>query len=145
MQCPNQATNVIPGQASVNFNIRFNPLHSCDSLYKQIHTALQAALPDQNFALDRVSQAVPFLTDFSPLVDLVCQSITHVTGRVPVRSTSGGTSDARFIQAFCPVVEFGLLNATIHQANEVVDVDDLVTLQDIYEGCLAQMFTRSAS
>jgi succinyl-diaminopimelate desuccinylase len=138
--CLNQATNVIPGEVTVDFNIRFNPLHSSDSLYQLIDETVRNALGNLSYALEKRSQAVPFLTGHQPLIDVVSESVKAVTGIVPVLSTSGGTSDARFIQAYCPVVELGPLNATIHQANEAISLADLETLTAIYTQCLVRYF-----
>ncbi len=141
LTCPNQATNVIPGSVSINFNVRFNPLHTCDSLYDQIRKRIHDTLGNRSFTLTRTSQAEPFLTHEMALVDLMCESITQVTGVTPERSTSGGTSDARFIHFFCPVVEFGPLNATIHQANEVISLNELEILERIYRNFLNNYFS----
>ena len=124
----------------VDFNIRFNPLHSCDSLYQLIDGVVKGALGHRSYVLERRSQAAPFLTDHAPLIDLVRESIGAVTGIAPSLSTSGGTSDARFIQAHCPVVELGPLNATIHQANEAISLSDLETLTAVYTQCLVRYF-----
>ena len=81
-----------------------------------------------------------FVTVPGPFVTLVSEAIAEVTGRTPALSTSGGTSDARFIKSYCPVVEFGLANATMHQVNECVPTADLITLTAIYRRILERYF-----
>lgn len=84
-----------------------------------------------------------FLTRPGPLVDTMLRAVQEVTGRTPALTTSGGTSDARFIQAYCPVIEFGLVNATIHAIDERVSLADLQTLTSIYERFLAYFFAKA--
>jgi succinyl-diaminopimelate desuccinylase len=86
------------------------------------------------------SNAVAFLTKPGPFTDLVAEAVRDVTGRKPALSTGGGTSDARFIKNACPVVELGLINATIHAVNERVALDDLEALSRIYERALELYF-----
>ncbi|MEG3165658.1 succinyl-diaminopimelate desuccinylase [Sphingomonas sp. PB2P19] len=124
----NSAANVIPAKASARISIRFNDLHSGDALVAWI-----AALATHHGATvtGRVSGEA-FLTQPGAFSTLVSDAIREVTGVTPDLSTSGGTSDARFLSALCPVVEFGLLNATMHKVDEAVAVADLATLTDIY-------------
>ena len=143
LSCPNQVTNVIPEEVMVDFNIRFNPLHSLDSLFLLVDNTVKKVLGQRSYVLAPRSRAVPFLTCHQPLVTLLQESVATVTGREPTLSTSGGTSDARFIHSYCPVLELGPLNATIHQANERIALSDLETLTAIYTQCLVRYFVRS--
>ena len=138
----NPATNVIPAQTRAGVNIRFNDLHSGASL-----TAWMQGIADQvatDFGL-RIAMQVKvsgesFITPPGPLSDLVGKAVKAETGRDPVLSTSGGTSDARFVQHHCPVVEFGLVGKTMHQVDERVAVDQIVQLKAIYGRILADYF-----
>ena len=97
------------------------------------------------FAIETIESADCFLTEPGPLVDVVARTIAAETGIEPELSTSGGTSDARFIKDFCPVVEFGPVNRTIHQANENIAVDDLRALTRIYGAVLERYFAQRAA
>jgi len=138
----NPATNVIPAQTKAGVNIRFNELHSGASL-----TAWMQGIADQvaaDFGV-RIAMQVrvsgeSFITPPGPLSDLVGKAVKAETGRDPVLSTSGGTSDARFVQHHCPVVEFGLVGKTMHQVDERVAVDQIVQLKAIYGRILADYF-----
>jgi succinyl-diaminopimelate desuccinylase len=138
----NPATNVIPAQTRAGVNIRFNDLHSGASL-----TAWMQGIADQvaaDFGL-RIAMQVKvsgesFITPPGPLSDLVGKAVKAETGRDAVLSTSGGTSDARFVQHHCPVVEFGLVGKTMHQVDERVAVDQIVQLKAIYGRILADYF-----
>lgn len=135
----NQAVNVIPATARAQFNIRFNNLQTARDLEHLLRR--KAVLVLDRYGLDHdfefVSSGEAFMTDKSPLIDHMVDAVTAVTGRVPRLTTSGGTSDARFIKDYCPVIEFGLVNATIHKIDEHVPVDDLLTLANIYEKFLS--------
>jgi len=124
----NPAANVIPAKASARISIRFNDLHSGNSLVARI-----AALSEAHGATvtGRISGEA-FLTPPGEFSALVADAIHGVTGITPEFSTTGGTSDARFLSKLCPVVEFGLLNATMHKVDEAVAVADLHGLTDIY-------------
>jgi succinyl-diaminopimelate desuccinylase len=124
----NPATNVIPAKASARLSIRFNDLHSGEGLIARV-----ATLAEQHGATvtGRVSGEA-FLTAPGAFSTLVSDAIRQVTGLSPELSTTGGTSDARFLSKLCPVVEFGLLNATMHKVDEAVAVADLHALTDIY-------------
>nr|WP_235512702.1 succinyl-diaminopimelate desuccinylase [Sphingomonas sp. Leaf17] len=135
----NPATNVIPAQASARLSIRFNDEHGGDGLIARITDLVHAHAPAATITA-RVSGEA-FLTQPGPLSTLVAEAITRRTGLVPDLSTTGGTSDARFLSKLCPVVEFGLLNATMHKIDEAVAVDDLTTLTDIY----ADIITRATA
>jgi len=130
----NEATNVIPAQAQARFNIRFNDAHDGVSLKAWISDVVDGALKGTELKSEIQYQpsSDSFLTAPGPLVNVLSAAIGSVTGRAPELSTSGGTSDARFIKNICPVVEFGLVNKSIHQVDEHAAVDDLYKLKDIY-------------
>ncbi len=117
----NKTVNVIPPQARARFNIRFNDCHTQESLKALIEARAHAAAQGGHFRIAwEPSNADVFVTKPGPFVDVVSDAIAQVTGRQPELSTSGGTSDARFIKDYCPVVEFGLVNATMHKIDECV-------------------------
>jgi len=133
----NPATNVIPAEARASFNIRFNDRHSGASLTEWIKRTLAEASPGRvEIALEVSGE--PFLTQPGPLSDRLAAAIEAETGLCPDLSTSGGTSDARFIHTACPVVEFGLVGQTIHKADENIAVADLDRLTAIYQRLLAE-------
>jgi succinyl-diaminopimelate desuccinylase len=139
---PNTATNVIPGEARARFNIRYNTTHTRPRLEALVRDVAERAAAE---VAARISLAFSgtgdvFLTRPGPLVDTLAGAVRAVTGRTPALTTGGGTSDARFIQAYCPVVEFGLVNETIHQVDERVAVDDLVRLTRIYKEFIDRYF-----
>ncbi|UZK69518.1 succinyl-diaminopimelate desuccinylase [Sphingomonas sp. S1-29] len=126
----NPATNVIPAQASARISIRFNDLHRGAELGALIKGLVHRHAPEAS-VVARVSGEA-FLTQPGRLSTIVADSVEAHTGVRPALSTSGGTSDARFLAKLCPVVEFGLCNATMHKLDEAVAVADLVTLRAIY-------------
>ena len=128
LEVGNPAHNVIPGQATARISIRFNDQHSGASLIERIKTL---AAVEGGTVEARIS-GESFLTQPGPLSDLVTAAIRDVTGVEAELSTTGGTSDARFLSRLCPVVEFGLNNATMHKLDEAVAVQDLRDLQRIY-------------
>ncbi|WP_271206066.1 succinyl-diaminopimelate desuccinylase [Methylopila jiangsuensis] len=131
------AFNVIPASATLQFNVRFNDRHTPDSLKALLTDRLAKALGPDAFAIafqPRPGEA--FLTAPGAFVDLVSDAVEAETGRRPALTTGGGTSDARFIKSYCPVVEFGLVGQTMHQVDERVAVADLETLTRIYERAL---------
>lgn len=138
----NVAYNVIPAQARAKFNIRYNDLHTQESLRALIEARIAKASGNRIRA--RVewepSNADVFLTQPGPFIDLVVAAIEEVTGRKPDLTTGGGTSDARFITHYCPVIEFGLVSQTMHQIDERTPVADLETLTRIYRGVLDRYF-----
>src|SRR5262249_5987722 len=137
----NRTVNVIPPAARARFNIRFNDHHSQGSLKALVEARARAAAQGGHFRIEwEPSNADVFLTAPGPFVDMVSGAVAEVTGRRPELSTSGGTSDARFIKDYCPVVEFGLVNATMHKFDECVATDDLVALTAIYRGILDRYF-----
>ena len=137
----NSATNLIPAQAEARFNIRFNDLHTGASLERLLRETLRAVEPDGGlWRLEVAVSGEAFLTPPGVLSDLLTQAAESVTGRRPDLSTSGGTSDARFIKNACPVVEFGLVGQTMHKADERCRVDDLEALTEIYRQVLERYF-----
>ena len=138
----NLTTNIIPATVQARFNIRFNDRHSADSL--KAHVKEQAALAlsgsDLSLSIDFEPPSASFLTDPGPLDALLSEAINEVTGLTPSLSTDGGTSDARFIKEYCPVVEFGLTTASIHKADEHVAVADIETLTAVYRRFIALYF-----
>jgi succinyl-diaminopimelate desuccinylase len=140
----NPAFNVIPGEVKLTFNIRFNDLWTPESLAAEIKRRVAAA--DQGGRTTLVfepTNAVAFLTKPGQFTDLVAAAVQDVTGRTPSLSTGGGTSDARFIKNACPVVELGLVNATIHAVDERVKLDDLEALSRIYERVMELYFAQA--
>lgn len=138
----NPATNVIPAQARASFNIRFNDLWTPDTLAGEIRRRLtEAAGNGVRFEVTfEPTNAVAFLTEPDAFVGFVQDAVERVTGIRPALSTTGGTSDARFIKSYCPVVEFGLVGQTMHQIDERVPVADLERLAVIYEAVLDAYF-----
>jgi succinyl-diaminopimelate desuccinylase len=138
----NTASNVIPGQARAKFNIRFNDNHTQESLRKLVEERLVKACGNRIRAriVWEPSNSNVFVTKPGPFTDLAVSAIEEVTGRKPELSTSGGTSDARFISSYCPVIEFGLVGQTMHQIDERAPVSDLEKLTKIYRGVLDRYF-----
>jgi succinyl-diaminopimelate desuccinylase len=137
----NPTVNLIPGEARARFNVRFNDSHSQASLKALVEAGAAAAAGRVRWRIDwEPSNADAFLTKPGPFVDLVVGAIKEVTTRTPALSTTGGTSDARFIKNYCPVLEFGLVGQTMHQVDEHVAVDDLVTLTAVYRNVLDRYF-----
>ena len=134
----NPATNVIPAQASARLNIRFNDRQRGPDLEAWLRSVAAAHAPSAEIRVRISGEA--FLTEPGALSDIVAAAVTAVTGQTPALSTTGGTSDARFIRAVCPVVEFGLVGASMHKVDETVAVADLAALTDIYAGVLARVF-----
>jgi len=134
----NDTTNLIPGEAKARLNIRFNPNHSGASLSRWLEETAQATAGDHK--LDIAVSGEPFLTQRGPFTDIVAAAVKSVTGRVPTLSTTGGTSDARFIARACPVVEFGIVGQTMHKVDERVMATDVDALTDIYEAVLQRYF-----
>jgi len=138
----NQTVNLIPGEARARFNIRFNDCHDYASLKRLVEQrAAKAAGNKVRWAIDwEPSNADVFYTEPSPFTDVVTGAVAAVTGRKPKLSTSGGTSDARFIKDYCPVVEFGLVGQTMHAIDERVPVEDLRVLTAVYRKILDDYF-----
>jgi succinyl-diaminopimelate desuccinylase len=138
----NTAGNVIPGQARAKFNIRFNDLHTQQTLRELVERRLAKAAGNRVRAriVWEPSNSNVFVTKPGAFTDLAVAAIEAVTGRRPELSTSGGTSDARFIASYCPVIEFGLVGQTMHQIDERTPVADLEKLTKIYRGILDRYF-----
>ncbi|MER2250526.1 succinyl-diaminopimelate desuccinylase [Methylorubrum podarium] len=138
----NPATNVIPASAKAVFNVRFNDDWTAETLGAEIRRRLEAAAGNAvRFSLDlQPSNAPAFLTQPDAFVDLVADAIEAETGRRPALSTTGGTSDARFIKDACPVIEFGLVGRTMHETDERVALADLERLTAIYGRVLDAYF-----
>lgn len=138
----NPATNVIPASAKAVFNVRFNDDWTADTLGAEIRRRLEAAAGNAvRFSLDlQPSNSPAFLTQPDAFVDRVADAIEAETGRRPALSTTGGTSDARFIKDACPVIEFGLVGRTMHETDERVAVADLDRLTAIYGRVLDAYF-----
>ncbi|OYZ13879.1 MAG: succinyl-diaminopimelate desuccinylase [Sphingomonadales bacterium 28-64-96] len=132
----NPATNLIPAQARARLNIRFNNEHTGASLSEWIRTTVAAHAPASHVEIKISGEA--FLTEPGALSSLVSAAITDVTGLAPDLSTTGGTSDARFIRRLCPVVEFGLPGQSMHKVDEHAAVADVTGLTAIYEAVLAR-------
>jgi succinyl-diaminopimelate desuccinylase len=138
----NPTVNLIPGEARARFNIRFNDCHDYTSLKALIEQRAKKAAGDKvKWTIDwEPSNADVFYTEPSPFTDVVVGAVAEVTGKTPKLSTSGGTSDARFIKDYCPVVEFGLVGQTMHAIDERVPVKDLQTLTAVYRKILDNYF-----
>lgn len=134
----NPATNVIPAAARARLNIRFNDRHTGQSLVDWIADVCDRLGGAHELKTHVSGEA--FLTEPGPLVEIVAGAVQDVTGREPELSTTGGTSDARFIRRICPVVEFGLVGQTMHKADERADVDDIERLAAIYQEILNRFF-----
>jgi len=139
----NTATNIIPGQARAAFNIRFNDLHTGAGLSDWLRETFDAV--GGAYELDLHLTGDSFLTPPGPFSDLLADVIEQVTGVTPELSTSGGTSDARFIKDYCPVAEFGLTSQTMHKTDEQVALEDIAALTEIYEAVLEGYFAPPAS
>jgi succinyl-diaminopimelate desuccinylase len=137
----NPTTNVIPGAARATFNIRFNDLWSSAKLKTWVTETLDRV--DPNYKLVWEVSGESFLVPPGKISDSLTGAIHAVTGRTPELSTTGGTSDARFIQAHCPVAEFGLVGATMHKVDERVELADITRLTAIYGGFLDRFFGNS--
>lgn len=134
------ATNVVPGELEALINFRFSTESTVEGLQERVRTLLDRHGLDHE--LEWSLSGMPFLTEPGDLLDAVRAAIRHVTGRETLPSTSGGTSDGRFIASMgTQVVELGPINASIHQIDEHVSVDDLDTLTDIYYATLRWLLT----
>ncbi len=138
----NPTVNLIPGEARARFNIRYNDHHSQTALKMLLERrAHDAAGGRVHYAFEwQPSNADVFVTKPGPFTDLAAAAIAEVTGRKPKLSTTGGTSDARFIKDYCPVLEFGLVGQTMHSVDECTPVADLVTLTAVYRRIIEKYF-----
>jgi succinyl-diaminopimelate desuccinylase len=138
----NKTVNLIPGEARAMFNIRFNDCHTLDSLKALLQQRAEKTSGGRiKFEFKfQPSNAGVFVTKPGPFTDMVSSAVESVSGRKPVLSTTGGTSDARFITHYCPVVEFGLVGQTMHQVDERVPVAELTALTAIYRKIIDRYF-----
>ena len=134
----NAAGNVIPATVTAKFNIRFNTNHKSDGLIGWLEDHFKGV--GGPWEAIWFPSAQPFITPIGAFTDLMQGAVEKVTGKKPVLSTSGGTSDARFITTICPVAEFGLVGKTMHQINEHVDAADIDLLANVYHEMLVQFF-----
>ncbi len=134
----NTATNVIPASGQLRFNVRFNDQHTGESLMKWVEKKCESVEADFDIEFRLTGEA--FLTPPGKLSDILSNAVQGVTGKQPELSTTGGTSDARFIKDFCPVAEFGLISQTMHKVDERVAIKDIRHLTKIYEAVLDQYF-----
>ena len=137
----NPATNVIPAAAQAVFNIRFNDCWTSEKLERWLRQRLDEV--GGRYALDISISGEAFVVAPGMLCDCLAEAIRRVTGRTPELSTTGGTSDARFIRTHCPVAEFGLVGLTMHKVDERVELSDLAALTEIYHAFLELFFDRS--
>lgn len=126
----NPARNVIPASARAKFNIRYTSDHSAESLQNWLIAHFNSISPD--WTATWIDSANPFVTAPGAFTDLIASSVNAITGRQPALSTSGGTSDARFISRYTDVVEFGLVGKTMHKIDECTPLEDVTTLRQIY-------------
>jgi succinyl-diaminopimelate desuccinylase len=140
----NPTVNLVPGEARARFNIRYNDLHSQSSLQALIeHRAREAAADRIKYSFEwPPSNADVFVTKPGPFTELAAAAIAEVTGVKPKLSTTGGTSDARFIKNYCPVLEFGLVGQTMHEVDECVPLADLAALAAVYRRIIETYFAR---
>lgn len=138
----NPASNVIPGLCHATVNIRFNELHSSDSMTAWLRDEVDRVAGETGirFEIELRVSGESFVTPPGPLSDLVAEAVRAETGLVPEMSTSGGTSDARFIKDFCPVVEFGLVGESMHQVDERAEIAQIAALSRVYHRILAGYF-----
>ncbi len=138
----NSATNVIPSEARAKLNMRYNDLWTRPKVEAHVREICEQAAAEKGarFDLSFSGTGDVFRTEPGPLVETMSGAVAKVTGHTPRMSTGGGTSDARFIHFHCPVIEFGLLNKTIHQVNECCDVKDLENLTKVYAEFLDRYF-----
>ncbi len=142
LETGNRAVNVIPAEATARFNIRFNDLWTPETLRAEISRRLETLNDRPNYTLDFApTNAVAFLTKPGKFVGMFARAVEAETGRKPVLSTTGGTSDARFIKDYAEVLEFGLIGQTMHAVDERVAVEDLEKLAAIYRRVLADYFS----
>jgi succinyl-diaminopimelate desuccinylase len=142
----NKTVNVIPAEARARFNIRFNDTRTREELRALVEQRVAKAAGNHiRWRLEwEPSNSDVFLTAPGPFVALISKAVTEVTGRTPVLSTTGGTSDARFIKDYCPVIEFGLLSREMHKTDEHVATADLTALTAIYRHILQRYFSSKA-
>ena len=138
----NPTENVIPGVAEARFNIRFNDIHTSESLATWVRNKLDGAANGTDYDLKVRVSGESFVFPPGELSNLISDACEKVVGRRPELSTTGGTSDARFIKNHCPVAEFGLISQTMHKVNERTRIDDIQNLSEIYLAMLEAYFRR---
>jgi len=138
----NPASNVIPARATARFNIRYNTEHNGESLIRWIHDECRAVEAETGgqFEIKHAQAGDAFVTEPGAFVGIVQDAVFQETGLMPALSTSGGTSDARFIKNYCPVLEFGPTNATIHQVDERIAIEELRATHRIYGAVIETYF-----
>ncbi|MBY7649098.1 MAG: succinyl-diaminopimelate desuccinylase [Candidatus Liberibacter europaeus] len=149
----NSTLNLIPGQVRISFNIRFNNIWNEKTLKEEVTRRVKKSMQNSNQNNSLLSHDLHFKSPISPvfltenkeLSSLLIESITDVTGEIPKLSTSGGTSDARFIKDYCPVIEFGLIGQTMHSTNENVSIADLKLLTCIYDNFISKWFAKNGN
>ncbi len=142
----NTASNVVPAKAMAKFNIRFSTEHNYDSLRAWVNIQIETVKAELGGTWNITSNegAEAFITEPGSFVGLVQDAVQEETGLLPKLSTSGGTSDARFVKDYCPVLEFGPTNATIHQVDERISVEELKATTQIYRRIIEKYFSISA-
>jgi len=138
----NPTENVIPGEAEARFNIRFNDIHTSESLATWVRNKLDGAANGTDYDLKVRVSGESFVFPPGELSNLISDACEKVVGRRPELSTTGGTSDARFIKNHCPVAEFGLISQTMHKVDERTRIDDIQNLSEIYLAMLEAYFRR---
>jgi succinyl-diaminopimelate desuccinylase len=138
----NPSPNIIPARATARFNIRFNTEHTFESLRAWVdsHAAAVTAELGGAFKVESSGRSEAFITEPGAFVGLVLDAVEQETGVVAKLSTAGGTSDARFIKDYCPVLEFGPTNATIHQVDERIDIAELRATAGVYRAIIERYF-----
>ncbi len=134
----NKADNVIPAMATASFNVRFSDRWTGEALEEKIREVLNKA--SMEYEIKFIRGAESFLTQPGPWTALVCNTVEAVTGHKPAMTTNGGTSDARFVAQYCPVVEFGMVNKSIHQVDEFCTLSQLEKCESIYHEILKRYF-----
>lgn len=134
----NNTSNIIPSEAKAKLNIRFNNEHHSEEIIKFIKESCAKFL--YKYSLTQRVSGEAFFNRDTYFTDIVSNAIQNITGKTPISSTSGGTSDARFIKNICPVVEFGLVNKTAHRIDEHIHLDELIKLTKIYKEILINYF-----
>ncbi len=145
IEAANTAVNVIPGRVEILFNCRFNDRWTSASLEAELRHRLEsiAMAAETSWQLKTSSNAQSFITATGDFTDLVVKAVLDTTGIEPQLTTGGGTSDARFVTKYCPVIEFGLVGRSMHQVDEYVPLSDLETLAGIYRLILERYFEKS--
>lgn len=138
----NPSSNVIPASVTASFNVRFNDRWTADTILDEINNVL--GVVSREYELKTWSNAESFVTESRDFLGVVKGAVQKISGRDPALTTNGGTSDARFVSRYCPVVEYGVCNATIYQVDEHMKVSDLEMLVDIYLDILEAYFSVSS-